>query len=273
MNSRPVRNARVIAVASGKGGVGKSNVSVNLAVALAGVGRQAMLVDCDMGLANANILLGINGNWTLGDVLGRHCALEDILQRGPGGILLAPGHSGTGIGSTLGERDRQWLAGAFRPYADSLDYVVVDTGSGISLETLGIVAASDRILLVLSGEPTAFMDAYALVKALTVKHGCAEVSVVANMVTDDESGRALYERFAAVIGKFLAVELDYLGAIPEDRHLRDAVLRKRCCVEAYPSARASRAFRRLAERIVQTELAPIAGGHRFFGMEALHGAH
>ena len=110
-------------------------------------------------------------------------------------------------------------------------------------------------------------------KALSVKHGCAAVSVVANMVSDDETGRALYERFAAVIDKFLAVELDYLGAIPEDRHLRDAVLRKRCCVEAYPSARASRAFRRLAERIVQTELPPVAGGHRFFGMEALHGAH
>ena len=273
MRSHPVRNARVIAVTSGKGGVGKSNLSVNLSVALARLGRKAMLVDCDMGLANANILLGVNGSWTLGDVLGRHCSLEDILQQGPGGILLAPGHSGTGVGSRLDEGERQWLATAFQPYAESLDYVVVDSGSGISLETLGIVAASDEILLVLSGEPTAFMDAYAMVKALVVKHGCARISVVANMVADDEAGRALFLRFKSVIARFLEVRLELLGSIPEDRHLRDAVLRKRCCVEAYPSSRAARAFAQLARKVVETDLPPVAGGHRFFGMEALHGAH
>ena len=273
MSSNPVRNARVIAVTSGKGGVGKSNLSVNLSVALAKLGRRAMLVDCDMGLANANILLGVNGSWTLGDVLGRHCGLEDILQRGPGGILLAPGHSGTGVGSRLDERERQWLATSFQPYADSLDFVIVDGGSGISLETLGIVAASDTVLLVLSGEPTAFMDAYAMVKALSVKHGCTRVAIVTNMVADDEAGRALFLRFKAVIARFLDVTLELLGSIPEDRHLRDAVLRKRCCVEAYPSSRAARAFGQLARKIVEIDSPAVAGGHRFFGMEALHGAH
>jgi flagellar biosynthesis protein FlhG len=268
-----VRNARVIAVTSGKGGVGKSNLSANLSVALARLGRRAMLVDCDMGLANANILLGVNGTWTLGDVLGRHCELEDILQRGPGGILLAPGHSGIGVGSRLDDRERQWLATAFQPYADSLDFVVVDGGSGISLETLGIVAASDTVLLVLSGEPTAFMDAYAMVKALSVKHGCTRVAVVTNMVADEEAGQALFLRFKSVIARFLDVTLELIGSIPEDRHLRDAVLRKRCCVDAYPSSRAARAFKQLAGRIAELDLPPVAGGHRFFGMEALHGAH
>ena len=273
MSSMSARSARVIAVTSGKGGVGKSNLCVNLSVALAKLGRRAMLVDCDMGLANANILLGVNGSWTLGDVLGRHCGLEDIIQQGPGGILLAPGHSGTGVGSQLGERERQWLGGVFQPYAGRLDYVFVDSGSGISLETLGIVAASDSILLVLSGEPTAFMDAYAMVKALSVKHACERISVVTNMVLDDEAGRELFERFKSVIAKFLDVELEHLGSIPEDKHLRDAVLRKRCCVEAYPSSRASRAFTQLAKKVVERDLPLMAGGHRFFGMEALHGAY
>jgi flagellar biosynthesis protein FlhG len=263
----------VIAVTSGKGGVGKSNLSVNLSVALARLGRKAMLVDCDAGLANANILLGVNGAWTLGDVLGRHCGLDDILQQGPGGILLAPGHSGTGVGSRLGDRERQSLASAFQPYAGRLDYVVVDSGSGISSETLGIVAASDSIFLVLSGEPTAFMDAYAMVKALVVKHECDRISVVTNMVADDVAGGELFERFRSVIVKFLDVRLDHLGSVPEDRHLRNAVLSKRCCVEAYPSSRASRAFTQIAKKVAELELPPMAGGHRFFGMEALHGAH
>ncbi|MGZ8310972.1 MAG: MinD/ParA family protein, partial [Allosphingosinicella sp.] len=268
-----VRSARVIAVASGKGGVGKSNVSVNLSVALAKLGRRAMLVDCDMGLANASILLGVNGNWTLADVLGRHCGLDDILQKGPGGILLAPGHSGTGVGSQLGDRERESLGSAFRPYAGRLDYVVVDSGSGISTETLGIVAASDSILLVLSGEPTAFMDAYAMVKALSVRHGCDRVSVVTNMVRDDIAGRALFDRFKSVIAKFLDVALDHIGSVPEDPHLRNAVLRKRCCVEAYPSSRASRAFAQIAKKVVELDLPMMAGGHRVFGMEALHGGY
>lgn len=273
MSSMTARSARVIAVASGKGGVGKSNLSVNLSVALAKLGRRAMLVDCDMGLANANILLGVNNNWTLGDVLGRHCSLEDILQTGPAGIILAPGHSGTGIGSQLGDRERQVLGSVFQPYAGRLDYVVVDCGSGISLETLGIVSASDSIVIVLNGEPTAFMDAYAMVKALSVKHACDRVAVVTNMVADDEAGRQLFDRFSSVIAKFLDVRLDHLGSIPEDKHLRDAVLRKRCCVEAYPSSRASRAFTQVAKRVVERDLPLMAGGHRFFGMEALHGAH
>lgn len=273
MNPAAIRNARVITVASGKGGVGKSNVSVNLSVALARLGQRVMLVDCDMGLANANILLGVNGAWTLGDVLGHQCSMSDILKRGPGGILLAPGHSGTGTGSRLPERERQRLADAFQPFADELDYVLVDTGSGIAPDTLGIIAASDSILLVLSGEPTAFMDAYALVKALSVKHGCERVAVVTNMVADEAAGQYLFERFRTVIGRFLDVALDHLGSIPEDRHLRDAVLRKRCCLEAFPSSRASRAFRRIADTIAARDLPRIAGGHRFFGMEALHGAH
>ena len=272
MIEHPSRQARVIAVTSGKGGVGKTNISVNLATALAAMGKRTLLVDCDTGLANANILAGIDSNWTLADLLGRHCGIEEVLQAGPGGMLLLPGHSGLGIGSRLGPSERRRLADSVRPYAAALDYVVVDTGSGIAGDTLDVVAASDRVILALSEEPTAFMDAYAAVKALVTAHGCTEVSIVANRVHDEAGGRALFARFEAVIARFLKVSLLYCGALPEDGHIREAVFRKRPWVEAFPSARASVAIRRIARNIISEELPPSSGGSRFFGMEAAYGA-
>jgi flagellar biosynthesis protein FlhG len=273
VSSKRDRKARVIAVTSGKGGVGKTNVCVNIAVALAQQGRKAMLVDCDMGLANANILLGLKPSWTIADLLARHCSIEDLLQPGPGGMTLVPGHSGTGIGSTLTEPERARLSLALRPYATEYDDVLIDTGSGIGSDNLKLLTKSDMILVVLTPEPTSFMDAYALVKALSLKHGCAAVSVVTNMVPTLDAGRQLFEHFRDVMAKFLEVKLTHLGSIPEDPHVRQAIFRKRCCVEAYPSSRASKAIAKIAKVIAEKPACATAGGYGFFGMEALHGAH
>ena len=266
MTSKISTTARVTAVASGKGGVGKTNISVNLAVAMAKAGRRALLVDCDMGLANAGILMGLDTNWTLADVLARHCELGDIVQPGPGGVCLVPGHSGTGTGSTLSDRERNQLIEALREEAKGFEEIVIDTGSGIGSEGLSLVAAADTILVVLVPEPTSFMDAYAIVKGLAVGHGRTAFSIVTNMVESDEAGRELFDHFRAVIGRFLDVRLTHVGSIPQDPYVKQAVVRKRCCVEAYPSSRAGRSFTRIArqmtERIEARELA----------METLDGA-
>jgi flagellar biosynthesis protein FlhG len=267
------RNARVIAVTSGKGGVGKTNVSVNLSVALARMGKQAMLVDGDIGLANANILLGLNSNVTIADLIARDCGMSEILQEGPAGMKLVPGHSGGGLGLGLDDDERRRLAKAFRPYAGEMDHVLVDTATGIAPEALELVAASDVILLVLSSEPTAFMDAYQLVKVLALDHDRTDISVVTNMVDNDESGRQLFRHFEEVAKRFLPTRLTHVGSIPRDNHVREAVLRKRCCVEAFPESRASAAFAKLARTLCDQTMPLTEGGHRFFGMEALHGAH
>lgn len=267
MSEKVNGKARMIAVTSGKGGVGKTNVSVNLAVALARSGARTLLVDCDMGVANAGILLGLNPSLTLADLLARHCELADIITPGPCGLGLVAGHSGIGIGSSLSEAERIRLLAAIAAEAGDYNHIVVDTGAGIGAEGMALVAAADRALVVLAPEPTAFMDAYALVKALAVGQGVTTFTIVTNLVESDQAGRALFDHFESVITRFLDVSLDHAGSIPEDAYVREAVRRKRCCVDLFPSARASKAIVRLAPRI--------AGGAPPLPaapMEALHGA-
>jgi flagellar biosynthesis protein FlhG len=262
--------ARMIAVASGKGGAGKTNVSVNLAVALARQGGRTMLVDCDMGLANAGILLGLPSAWTIGDLLAGRCAIEDLLQRGPGGLAFLPGHSGTGSGSTLSSAERGRLMEALRPYAEQFEHIVIDTGGGIDVSSLALIAAADTPLIVITPEPTSFIDAYAMVKALSVAHGTPCFEVVANMARHDIAGRELFDKFRAVVTRFIDVDLAYAGTIPLDGYVREAVLRKRCVVESFPGAPASRAFAALARRMARPGLPETPASRP---MEALHGAH
>ncbi len=262
--------ARIISVASGKGGAGKTNVSVNLAVSFAQAGDSTMLIDCDMGLANAAILLGMPSCWSIGDLLSGRCGIEDLLQRGPGGLHFLPGHSGTGSGSTLSAAERGRLLDALKPYAQRFDHIVIDTGGGIESSSLALVAAADTPLIVLTPEPTSFVDAYAMVKALNVAHGTAGFDIVANMVRHDVAGRQLFDRFRAIAGRFLDVELNYVGAVPADNYVREAVLRKRCVVETFPGAPASRAFAALARRLALP--APVMPPERLFA-EVSHGAH
>lgn len=249
MSFDPSRRAQVIAVASGKGGVGKTNVSVNLAVALAKAGERVMLVDCDMGLANAAILMGLDSRWTIGDLLAGRCAMADLIQPGPAGIAFVPGHSGTGSGSTLSSAERARLLAALEPYAREYDHIVIDTGSGIDAAGLALVAAADAPLIVLTPEPTSFLDAYALVKALAVSHGTQRFRILANMVRHDLAARELFDHFKAVVTRFLEVELVYAGAVPDDPYVRQAVLRKTCCMLAFPGAPSAKAFGLIARRL------------------------
>jgi flagellar biosynthesis protein FlhG len=264
--------ARIISVASGKGGAGKTNVSVNLAVAFAQAGDNTLLIDCDMGLANAAILLGMPSAWTIGDLIAGRCRVDDLLQTGPAGLHFIPGHSGTGSGSTLSAAERARLMDALDPHMSDYDHIVIDTGGGIEASALALVATADTPLIVLTPEPTSFVDAYAVVKALNVAHGTTGFDIVANMVRHDVAGRALFDRFRSIVARFLDIDLSYAGAIPADNYVKEAVLRKRCVVETFPGAPAARAFAALARRLAAP--APMLPPRPDPIMaEAGHGAH
>ena len=267
------RTARVITLASGKGGVGKTNIAVNLALALSRLRRRSMLVDCDMGLANAAIMMGLQAADTIEDVVDGSLSLDEIVVDGPDSVFVVPGSSGGDGIPTLDGAARRRLGEAFRPHVRSLDYVIVDTATGAGPDTLDLVASSDMILLVVAPEPTAFMDAYATAKRLTLDHGAAEISIVANLVDSETAGRDLFRRFSDVAARFLSTELRFMGSVPRDEHVRAAVMRKRCCIQAFPDAPASRALGRLARTIDILDMPASEGGARFFGMEALLGAH
>jgi flagellar biosynthesis protein FlhG len=267
MNLFPDRTARVITLASGKGGVGKTNIAANLALALSRLRRRSLLVDCDLGLGNAATVMGLSVSDTIETILSGHMALDEIVIEGPESVFVVPGDSGTTNRLDLDVRRR--LADAFRPHRRSLDYVIVDTPSGAAPDTLDLIAASDMVLLVVAPEPTAFMDAYATAKLLTFDHGVREIAIVANLVDDAAAGRELFRKFRDVAARFLDTRFQFVGSIPRDDKVRLAVMRKRCCIEAFPDAMASSALTRIARTIDDMEWPLGEGGDCFFGMEAL----
>jgi len=180
MGMHPVQ---VIAVTGGKGGVGKTNVSVNLALALADLGRRVMLMDADLGLANVDVLLGLSAKRTLEDVISGECELRDVLLQGPGGIRIVPAASGIQSMVQLSPMQHAGLIQAFSDISDNLDVLIIDTAAGIGDGVVSFVRAAQEVLVVVCDEPTSITDAYALIKLLNRDHGMNRFRVLANMAT------------------------------------------------------------------------------------------
>lgn len=253
--SRPVQ---VVAVASGKGGVGKTNVSVNLAVALAQGGRRVMLLDADLGLANVDVLLGLQPQANLSHVLRGERSLDDILVQGPAGITIVPAASGVARMASLEPAEHTGIIRAFSELKSPVDVLIVDTAAGLHDSVISFCRAVQEVLVVLCDEPASITDAYALIKVLNRDHGIQRIRVLANMVRNPEEGPLLFRKLTAVCDRFLDVILDYAGAIPHDEYLRKSVQRQKAVTEAYPSSPSGRAFRDLAR---QLDRWPVASGN------------
>ena len=260
---------QVIAVTGGKGGVGKSNVSINLSVCLAQMGRRVALLDADLGLANIDILLGLTPKRNLEDVLSGDCSLLDIMLNGPAGIRIIPASSGTQKMTMLGSMEHAGLIHAFSEISDQIDVLVIDTAAGISDSVVSFVRAAQEVLVVVCDEPSSITDAYALIKLLNKEYGVDRFRVVANMTRSTQEGRNLYNKLTQVAERFLDVTLQYVGHIPFDETVRKAVQRQRAVVELSPRSKAALAYKQLAEKVDLWPLPSTPRGHLEFFVERL----
>lgn len=260
---------QVVAVTGGKGGVGKSNVSVNLAIALSEQGKRVVLLDADLGLANLDILLGISVNRNISDVLAGEAELTDVMVEGPAGIRIIPASSGTQQMANLGEVEHAGIISAFSELGDFMDVLIVDTAAGISKTVTSFVRASQEALVVVTDEPTSITDAYALIKVLNRDCRMNSFRVVANMVKTPKEGQALFNKLVKVTDRFLDVALSYCGAVPMDESVRKAVQRQKAVLEAYPRSKAAAAYRSLAQKVAMWPLPQTPKGNLEFFVERL----
>ncbi len=260
---------QVIAITGGKGGVGKSNVSVNLSIALAELGRRVVLLDADLGLANIDILLGIHAKNNISNVLNGEISLQDVMVTGPGGIRIIPAASGTQAMANLEPVEHAGLIRAFSSISDQMDVLVVDTAAGIGDAVVSFVKASQEVVMVVTDEPTSITDVYALIKLLNRDHGLFRFRILANMVKTSQDGHNVFDKLTKVTDRFLDVALQYVGCIPFDDSVKRAVQRQRAVVEAYPRAKASLAFKSLAKKVDGWPLPSTPRGNLEFFIENL----
>jgi flagellar biosynthesis protein FlhG len=261
VNAAPVN---VIAVTSGKGGVGKTNVAVNLSVSLAEAGQRVLLFDADLGLANVDIALGLKPKYDIQHVIAGEHSLDDILLPGPAGIHVIPASSGVARMASLSAPEQAGLVRAFSELSTPVDTLVVDTGAGIDSTVLTFTAACQEVIVVICDEPTSLTDAYALVKVLNQQCNVKRFQILANMVDNELQGRQLFDKLCKVADRFLDVHLGYLGAVPRDEYLRRAVRAQRPVVSEYPRSESARALRALADRVRALPANQAAGGLGFF---------
>ncbi len=266
------RDLRVMAVCSGKGGVGKTNLVVNLGVALQRLGRRVIVLDADLGLANVDTLLGLQPSATLRDVLLGECPLTEALLAGPEGIRIVPASSGFDDVTQLSGPQRLHLLEEFDQLEEDFDVLLIDTGAGISSNVTFFAVAANEILLVVTPEPTALTDAYALIKVLSRRYAERDFGVIVNMTRGSREGEATWRHLSRVTERFLGVSLHLAGIVPFDGELPTAVRRQRPLLDLAPTSPAARSIERLARGLLAAPPEKLPkGGLQFFFERLLSG--
>ncbi len=241
---------RSIAVTSGKGGVGKSQIAASLAVLFGRMGARVLCIDADLGLASLDLMLGLAPTADLRDVLSGAHKVEDVLLQGPAGVSLLPACPGGYEIANLSDVERVALRRALAPIAGRFDVVVVDTGAGIGSNAVSFAASGEEVILVITPDPTSMRDAYAMAKSLWRRHGVRRVEVVMNQVASEDEGRRLWATFDELCGRFLDIEVGLLGSIPRDPQVPMAVARGVPVPIAQPGSPAALAISGIVRRLV-----------------------
>ncbi len=259
---------RVIAVASGKGGVGKSNLTVNLASVFARRGRSVVLMDADLGLANSDLFLGVSPDYDLQHVICGERRLEEIIVETEPHLRLIPAASGVQRMAELSAAEHAALIRAFGELSFAVDILLIDTAAGISDSVISFSNAAQEVIVVVCDEPASLTDAYALIKVLNQDRGVRRFQVVSNMVGSASQGLALYEKLANVADRYLECSVGYLGHVPLDEKLRLAVRRRSTVMKAFPDSKSAQAFHQVADRIERLPQ-PQSSGHIEFFFERM----
>ncbi len=254
-NGRPL--ARVITVTSGKGGVGKSNTSINLAIQFRNLGKRVIILDADFGLANIEIMFGTVPNHNLSDLIYQGKNIKDIITWGPGDVGFISGGSGI---AGLSNLSRDYLTYIIRNLAELdaiADVIIIDTGAGISEAVLEFLVASGEILLVTTPEPTSITDSYSLLKALNrhprFSRENTKIKVLTNRVGNDREGDLLFQKLNVVVTRYLGLTLEHIGSVPQDKMLSDAVMQQMPVSLAHPGAKSAMAYRNITETLMGLE--------------------
>lgn len=266
---KQVKPVRVIAITSGKGGVGKTNLAVNLGVSLAKSGRKVALLDADMGLANVDILLGMHPKFNISHVLKGQKTLAEITEVGPEGLLVIPASSGLQHMSELNNIEQAAIVHAFSDLNQGLDVLIVDTAAGISGSVVNFARACQEVMVVVCDEPTSLTDAYAFIKLLNRDYGLFQFHILANMVQSPQQGQSLFNKLNKVTDRYLDVALSYAGAIPFDEYLRKSVQKQTAVVEAFPHSKSAQAFKTVAQRVNSWPVRAQSGGQLEFFVERM----
>jgi len=260
------KSIRVISVTSGKGGVGKTSVVANLALALCRMNKRVLILDADLGLANMDVMLGLNPRYTIQNVLRREKKIEEVIVTAPGGFKLLPAASGIQELTELDNGERLFLLNELDSIQDRFDVLLIDTAAGISSNVMYFNFAAMEKVVVVTNEPTSLTDAYALIKVLNNKYHQKRFKVLVNSARSAAEAQRIYRNLGLVADQFLgSPSLDYLGWIPYDKMVPAAVRQQQAVLQRYPDTPASKSIVGLAEKLMgKEEEQAFAGDIRFF---------
>jgi len=265
-SQKPVK---VITVTGGKGGVGKTNICANLAVALSMLGKRVMLMDADLGLANVDILFGLQPRFNLADVVRTDRSLDEVIMRGPEGVMVVPGASGLSDMANLTAAHHAGIINAFNDLNTPVDVLLVDTAAGLFDGVLRFAEAAHEVIITVCDEPTSITDAYALIKVLSTERSVSRFRIVTNMTRQGGDGRKLFEKLLRITDRFLQISMDHAGSIPFDDRVWRAVQLQTPFIQAFPSCLASSALKQLAHCVNGWAIPQTARGNIEFFLDRL----